>query len=58
MSFDLVFKDIQPTVIDNEMLNRVLDAQKPKGEAGRLFVEEGIEFSEVEVLRLEFMSIS
>lgn len=57
MSFKNVYKNIQPMVIDNEMLNKVIDSQRPKGEAGRLVREEGIAFNEVDVLRLEFMSI-
>lgn len=57
MSFKNVFLDIQPTVIDNEMLYRVIDEQGPRGEAGRLRREEGVSLSEIDTIRLEYMSI-
>lgn len=57
MSFENVYTDIQPKVINTAMLEEVIDSQRPKGEAGRLVREEGIAMSEVEVLRLEYKSI-
>lgn len=56
MSLKNVYKDIQPNVIDNELLARVLNEQAPKGEAGKLKIEEGINFPTVVEIRIEFLS--
>ena len=46
----------EPNVINHELLRRCVLAQGPEGEAGRLAKEEGIEFSAVLHLRLDFQS--
>lgn len=52
----IIHKDIEPGVIDEEMIvNVVLEGYK--GEAGRLARTETIDLSSVTVLRLEFLKI-
>ena len=46
----------EPNVVNHELLRRCVLAQGPEGEAGRLAKEEGIEFSAVLHLRLDFQS--
>lgn len=46
----------EPNVISQELLRRSVLTQGPEGEAGRLAKEEGIEFSAVRHLRLDFQS--
>ncbi|KAG7295915.1 hypothetical protein JYU34_021005 [Plutella xylostella] len=53
----IIHPDIEPGVIDNEMLTRCILEYGPKGEAGRLFAEEGVHLDEAEIVRLEFQNI-
>lgn len=46
----------EPGVIDEELLRQLVIEQGPQKEAGRIAKTEGIEFSEVHVLRLDFKS--
>lgn len=46
----------EPQVIDHHMIEKCLEEQGLKGEAGRLARLEGIPWDEVEKIRLEFMS--
>lgn len=46
----------EPNVISQELLRRSVLLQGPEGETGRLAKEEGIEFSAVRHLRLDFQS--
>lgn len=46
----------EPQVIDHYMIEKCLEEQGLKGEAGRLARLEGIPWNEVEKIRLEFMS--
>lgn len=46
----------EPNVVSQELLCRCVLEQGPEGEAGRLAKEEGIEFSAVLHLRLDFQS--
>lgn len=46
----------EPNVISQELLRKSVLSQGPEGEAGRLAKEEGIEFSAVQHLRLDFQS--
>lgn len=52
----VVRSDIQPTVINLLTLQEAIRDQGPKGEAGKLFEEEGYNFNDVSHLRLEFLS--
>lgn len=49
--------DSVPSVINKELLIKSIIDQGPKGEAGRLFLEDGIEFDRVKEIRLEFHRI-
>ena len=46
----------EPGVIDEELLSRLVIEQGPQKEAGRIARAEGIEFTEVLHLRLDFKS--
>ncbi|XP_015523196.2 dynein regulatory complex subunit 3 [Neodiprion pinetum] len=47
----------EPGVIDQKMLVALIIDQGPKKEAGRLFVEDGINLEEVTEIRIEFLNI-
>lgn len=52
-----IFKEsIEPGVINREMLVNLVTQQGPKGEAGRLFLKDGIKLDEVTEIRIEFLS--
>ena len=53
-----LYDTVEPNVLSQELLRSCVLAQGPDGEAGRLAKEEGIEFSEVRKLRLDFQSTS
>ena len=44
-------------MVDEEMLTKAVEEQGPKDEAGKIAKEEGIEFKDVEALRLDFKNI-
>lgn len=46
----------EPSLISHELLRRSVLEQGPEGEAGRLAAQEGIEFSSVRHLRLDYQS--
>lgn len=46
----------EPGVIDQKMLLALIIDQGPKNEAGRLFIEDGINLEEVKEIRIEFLS--
>lgn len=48
---------VQPRVINQDMLINLIIEQGPKGEAGRLFFEDGINLDEIEEIRIEFRSM-
>ena len=48
----------EPNVVSQDLLRRSVLEQGPEGEAGRLAHEEGIAFSSVRQLRLDFQSES
>ncbi|CAD5116352.1 DgyrCDS5252 [Dimorphilus gyrociliatus] len=52
-----LYDTIEPSVIDDEMLQRAVVEQGPKNEAGKLAREEGIDFADVTSLRLDFKNI-
>ena len=51
-----LYDTVEPTVIDEEMLQKAVEEQGPKEEAGRIAKLEGIDFSDVEGVRLDFKS--
>ena len=51
-----LYDTVEPTVIDEDMLQRAVEEQGPKEEAGRIAKQEGIDFADVESLRLDFKS--
>lgn len=57
MSSVVIHPAVEPGVIDNNMLIKCVLEQGPKGEAGRLFAEEGVHLDEVQIIRLEFLNI-
>lgn len=48
---------MEPSVIDEEMLQKAVEEQGPKDEAGKIAKTEGIDFGDVTSLRLEFKNI-
>lgn len=51
-----LYDTIEPSVVNEEMLQKAIVEQGPQGPAGRIAAEEGIEYDEVTQLRLEFLS--
>ena len=51
-----LYDTVEPTVIDEQMLKQCVEEQGPKGEAGKIAKREGIDFTDVEQLRLDFKS--
>lgn len=52
-----LYDTVEPSVIDDEMLQRAVEEQGPKEEAGRVAKQEGIDFADVKALRLDFKNI-
>lgn len=48
---------VQPRVINQDMLINLVIEQGPKGEAGKLFYEDGIKLDEIKEIRIEFLSM-
>lgn len=53
-----LYDTVEPTVIDEELLKQCIEEQGTASEAGRIAKKEGLDFSEVESLRLDFKSRS
>ena len=51
-----VYDTVEPSVIDDDMLQKAVEEQGPKEEAGRIAKTEGIDFADVTALRLDFKS--
>ena len=51
-----LYDTIEPSVIDEQMLKEAVEDQGPKGEAGRIAKQEGIDFDTVLALRLDYRS--
>jgi hypothetical protein len=51
-----LYDTVEPSVVDEEMLQKAVEEQGPKEEAGKIAKEEGIDFGEVKKLRLDFKS--
>ncbi|KAK0167733.1 hypothetical protein PV327_001604 [Microctonus hyperodae] len=50
-------KDDEPTVINYTCLINLITQQAPRGEAGRLYHEDGIKLNEIKEIRVEFLRI-
>ena len=51
-----LYDTVEPSVIDEDMLQKSVEEQGPKEEAGKIAKREGIDFGDVLALRLEFKS--
>ena len=51
-----LYDTVEPSVVDEEMLQKAVEEQGPKEEAGQIAKEEGIDFADVTALRLDFKS--
>ena len=52
-----LYDTVEPSVVDEEMLQKAVEDQGPKEEAGRIAKAEGIDFADVKSLRLDFKSM-
>lgn len=52
-----LYDTVEPSVVDEEMLMRAVEEQGPKEEAGKIAKSEGIDFGDVDSLRLDFKNI-
>ncbi len=52
-----LYVNVEPNVISEDLLRESVTEQGPQGEAGRIAKLEGIRFSEVTELRLDFKSM-
>ena len=50
------YDTIEPSVVDEDMLQKAVEEQGPKDEAGRIAKDEGLDFADVKELRLDFRS--
>ncbi|XP_032896688.1 dynein regulatory complex subunit 3 isoform X2 [Amblyraja radiata] len=51
------YKTIEPSVIDDKMLEEMVKKQGPSGRAGQIAQQEGIDFKDVDHLQLDFQNI-
>ena len=51
-----LYDTVEPSVIDEDMLQKAVEEQGPKDEAGRIAKSEGIDYGDVTALRLDFKS--
>lgn len=52
-----LYDTIEPSVIDDDMLHKAVEEQGPKEEAGKIAKQEGIDFGDVETLRLDYKNV-
>merc|ERR1711976_1095585 len=52
-----LYDTVEPSVVDEDMLQKAVEEQGPKEEAGKIAKEEGIDFGDVKSLRLDFKNI-
>lgn len=53
----IIYKQLEPSVLNEEVIRKTVYEQGPLGEAGRIFREMEIQYEKVTVLRLEFLSM-
>lgn len=52
----IIYKELEPSVLNEKIITKTIIEQGPEGEAGRLFRSAEIQYDKVTVLRLEFLS--
>jgi hypothetical protein len=52
----IIYKELEPSVLNEEIITKAIYEQGPEGEAGKLFRAAEIQYEKVSILRLEFMS--
>lgn len=52
----VIHENLEPGVINADLLRKLIVEQGPQGEAGRLFLSDGIVLNEVKAIRLEYLS--
>lgn len=52
----IIFKELEPSVVNEEIIQKAVYEQGPTGEAGRLFKSMDVQYEKVTILRLEFLS--
>lgn len=52
----IIFKELEPSVLNENIITKAIYDQGPEGEAGRLFRNMEIQYDKITVLRLEFLS--
>jgi len=52
----IIHKELEPCVLNEEVITRLIYEQGPEGQAGRLFREIDLRYDKVHTLRLEFLS--
>jgi hypothetical protein len=52
----IIYKELEPSVLNEEIITKAIYDQGPLGEAGRIFREMEIQHDKIVVLRLEFLS--
>ena len=51
-----LYDTVEPAVVDEDMLQKAVEEQGPKEEAGKIAKDEGIDLADVKSLRLDFKS--
>lgn len=52
----IIFKELEPSVLNEDIIKKSIYEQGPIGEAGRLFKLDELQYTKLTVLRLEFQS--
>ena len=52
----IIYKELEPSVLNEQIISKAILDQGPDGEAGRLFRDMEIQYDKITVLRLEFLS--
>lgn len=52
----IIYKELEPSVLNEQIITKAVLDQGPAGEAGRLFRNTEIQYDKITVLRLEFLS--
>lgn len=52
----IIYKELEPSVLNEKIISKTIIDQGPDGEAGRLFRSAEIQYDKVTILRLEFLS--
>ena len=51
-----LYDTVEPSVVSEDMLHAAVEEQGPKEEASKIAKQEGIDFGEVQSLRLDYKS--